>query len=152
MEGGGGASVLMRGHVTVLWGSIWQLLLKSKTMHFANRTIVAGSKDKATGLMVITSGQVVIVCRRYVAAGALGVNHKNWAYVLILGNSTCMERSDLSFLQTLWRRSQSEWGTAINPYFMFLEGGTCIYHFMQLTATYALAEHTVRSEFADYQL
>ena len=85
-----------------------QLLLKSKTMHFANRTIVAGSKDKATGLMVITSGQVVIVCRRYVAAGALGVNHKNWAYVLILGNSTCMERSDLSFLQTLWRRSQSE--------------------------------------------
>ena len=37
-------------------------------MHFANRTIVAGSKDKATGLMVITSGQVVIGWRNNVAA------------------------------------------------------------------------------------
>ena len=35
-----------------------QLLLRSKTMYFAEGTILGGSNDKATGLMVITSGQV----------------------------------------------------------------------------------------------
>ena len=37
-----------------------QLLLKSKTLHFADRSIIAGSKETATGLMVITSGQVAL--------------------------------------------------------------------------------------------
>ena len=85
MEGGGGASVLMRGHVTVLWGSIWQLLLKSKTMHFANRTIVAGSKDKATGLMVITSGQVLIDWGNNVAVGALVMKGKQLRHIVTGG-------------------------------------------------------------------
>ena len=34
-----------------------QLMIKSETRYFAKGTIVADSKEKATGLMVITSGQ-----------------------------------------------------------------------------------------------
>jgi hypothetical protein len=41
-----------------MWLLLLQLLLKSVTMYFADGTIVGGSKDDATGLMVITSGQV----------------------------------------------------------------------------------------------
>ena len=35
-----------------------QLYLRSETRFYANGTIVAGSKSNATGLMVITYGQV----------------------------------------------------------------------------------------------
>ncbi len=37
-----------------------QLLLVSKTLHFATGSIVADSQEPATGLMVITSGSVAV--------------------------------------------------------------------------------------------
>jgi hypothetical protein len=35
-----------------------QLLLKSKTRYFSRGTIIADSREEATGLVVITAGQV----------------------------------------------------------------------------------------------
>ena len=37
---------------------IWQLILRSESRYFCKGSIIADSREEATGLMVITSGQV----------------------------------------------------------------------------------------------